>query len=84
MKVSANQGRLTFAKVLSGNIWVDIVEGEIYKLDNIKCIATNSLWNSLANQFREKLPAIKNRHGEADFLVLVIYLVINVGTKVIA
>ena len=34
------------------------------KLDNIKCIAANFLRNNLADQFREKLPAIRNRRGD--------------------
>lgn len=61
--------RVTFTKVASENIWDDIEEGGINKLDNIKCIAANFLWNNLDDQFWEKLSykIIKNscRHEDA-------------------
>lgn len=36
------------------------------KFDNIKCIAANFLRNNLSDQFREKLPALRNRRGDGE------------------
>lgn len=63
--VSASYLHESFA----GNIWVD-TEGEMNKLDNVKCIAANFLWNQLTDQFREKLLAIRNRRGDVNDCIL--------------
>lgn len=45
--------RVTYTELCEKVYGARIKEGEMNKLDNIKCIADNFLWNNLADQFRE-------------------------------